>query len=125
MVQVIERTEGRYDVGELGLGQVRGWRPLGCVVLECDCRARLILDGHAFARFWGLGVPSCGVCGGKFISTPLPSERGRAASGWREAQSPEEEARYSWLEGRLERIEGKEARHEYYARLEGRVAVLR
>ncbi len=35
-----------------------------------------------------------------------------------EDRSPVGEFRYSWLEGYLERLEGKEARHEYYAQLE-------
>ncbi len=34
------------------------------------------------------------------------------------AESPKDERRYSWLEDCLERLEGKEARREYYARLE-------
>ncbi len=34
------------------------------------------------------------------------------------AKSPKDECRYSWLEDYLERLEGKEVRREYYARLE-------
>jgi hypothetical protein len=34
------------------------------------------------------------------------------------AGGPEEDRRYSWLEDYLATLEGKEAREEYYARLE-------
>ncbi len=47
VVQAIERTEGRYDVREKELGEVRRWRYPERVVLEWDCRVRLVLDGHA------------------------------------------------------------------------------
>jgi hypothetical protein len=40
------------------------------------------------------------------------------ARGYWEVRNPEEERRYSWLEDCLEWLEGKEARQEYYARLE-------
>ncbi len=41
------------------------------------------------------------------------------ASGYtRETRSPEAKRQYSWLDDYLVRLEGKEARHEYYARLE-------
>lgn len=35
-------------------------------------------------------------------------------------QGPEEGRRYSWRDDCLARLEGKEARHEYYARRERR-----
>ena len=34
------------------------------------------------------------------------------------ADEPREDRRYSWVEGYLARLEGKESREEYYARLE-------
>lgn len=36
----------------------------------------------------------------------------------REARTPEGDHRYSWLEGYLPTLEGKQAREEYYARLD-------
>ena len=36
----------------------------------------------------------------------------------REPRGPEEERHYSWLEDHLARLDGKEVRGEYYARLE-------
>ena len=74
-------------------GLVAGWRS-GNVLLECDCGERFTL----FARI--------------AISEPP------AASEHKETRRPEEEHCYSWLEGYLESLEGKEARQEYYARLE-------
>ena len=41
-----------------------------------------------------------------------------AAGRGARAGGPEEDRRYSWLEDYLEALEGKEAREEYYARLE-------
>lgn len=35
-----------------------------------------------------------------------------------EARPPEDDRRYSWLEGYLPTLEGKQARDEYYARLD-------
>ena len=66
-MKAIERTEGRYDVWEKELGEVRRWRSPERVVLECGCRVRLVLDGHA--SFWheGNGVSKCGFCGARFI----------------------------------------------------------
>ncbi len=39
MVEVIERTEGRYDTYEVEFGTVYRWCP-ECVVVECDCGER-------------------------------------------------------------------------------------
>ncbi len=117
-MEVIERTEGRYDVRELEFGEVRERLSLERVVLECDCRARLVLDGHAAARYSRIEVLECGVCGGRFVLTRMAADRGCTIVGRREARRPEKEHRYSWLEDYLERLEGKEARREYYARLE-------
>lgn len=41
-MQVIERTEGHYDVQEVEFGTVYRWCP-ECVVVECDCGERLTL----------------------------------------------------------------------------------
>ena len=38
-MQVIERTEGHYDVQEVQFGTVYRWCP-ECVVIECDCGER-------------------------------------------------------------------------------------
>ena len=43
---------------------------------------------------------------------------GHDVTGLQAAWSPVEEPRYSWLTGYLERLDGKEARRGYYARLE-------
>lgn len=41
-MQVIERTEGHYDVEEVEFGTLYRWCPQ-CVVVECDCGERLTL----------------------------------------------------------------------------------
>ncbi len=66
------------------------------VLLECSCGERFTLAGHVAVR--------------------EPEEV--VAHGYWEVRSLEEERRYSWLDGCRERLEGKEAREEYYARLE-------
>lgn len=124
VVQVIERTEGRYGVWE-EFGEVRGWRSLERVVLECNCRARLILQDEVSIRRAGLGVLECGICGERFVLTRRMPRRGPTMTGHRRVRSPKEEHRYSWLEDYLGWLEGKEARHEYYARLEERTVIHR
>lgn len=37
---------------------------------------------------------------------------------WRESRDPQPHGSYSWLEDYLVRLDGKEAREEYYARFE-------
>jgi hypothetical protein len=44
MTTVIECTEGHYDVQEAPYGRDYVWCP-GCVEVECDCGARLVLTG--------------------------------------------------------------------------------
>ncbi len=44
--------------------------------------------------------------------------RNGAAARRREPRGPEEGRHYSWLEDHLARLDGKEVRGEYYARLE-------
>jgi hypothetical protein len=41
-MQVIERTEGHYDVEEVEFGTLYRWCP-ECVVVACDCGERLTL----------------------------------------------------------------------------------
>ena len=69
-------------------------RPSGRVVLECGCGERLVITGQVAVH-----------------------EASAADESW-EQRSLEAERHYSWLEDSLEWIEGKEARQEYYARLE-------
>jgi hypothetical protein len=103
VMQVIERTGKHHDVREGEFDRVRGQRLPERVVLECNCRARLVLDGRMSAWHSGFGALECGVCGGRFVVAARTAAH--------------HEHRYSWLEGCLERLEGKEARHKYYARL--------
>jgi hypothetical protein len=53
-MQVIERTEGHYDVEEVEFGTLYRWCPQ-CVVVECDCGERLTLT-HSEST-----CPECGV----------------------------------------------------------------
>jgi hypothetical protein len=54
MPQVIQSTEGRYDVQEVeDFGRVYRWRPES-VVIECDCGARPTCTSSRIA---------CGECG--------------------------------------------------------------
>jgi hypothetical protein len=77
VVQVIERTEVRYDVREGELGEVTGWCFSGPLALECNCRATLILDGEPAIRHAGLWDLECGVCGERFRRTEAPREEFR------------------------------------------------
>ncbi len=52
-MQVIERTEGHYDVQEVEFGTVYRWCP-ECVVVECECGERSILTAS---------TTTCGECG--------------------------------------------------------------
>jgi hypothetical protein len=74
VVQVIERTEVRYDVRERELGEVTEWCSLGPLALECNCRATLVLDSETVIRHAGLGDLECGVCGERFRRTEAPRE---------------------------------------------------
>ncbi len=98
MIQPDKRVERCHEVPERGSEHV---------VLECDCRARLVLVGDACVHH----PLECGMCGEKFVRTA-----GCHRSARREVRRLK--GRYPWLEGCIERLEGKEARHEYYARLE-------
>ena len=90
------------------------------VVLECYCGERLILISPVAARHSERVLLECS-CGERFtlagyVAVREPEEV--VAHGYWEVRSLEEERRYSWLDGCRERLEGKEAREEYYARLE-------
>lgn len=74
------------------LGPVAG-RCSERIFLECDCGEVFTLAGRV------------DVLGPEVVAH------------W-EARRPGEERHYSWLEDCLERLEGREAREEYYARLE-------
>jgi hypothetical protein len=89
------------------------------IVLECDCGERLVVIGPMAFRRSGC-VLEC-VCGGRFTLAGRVAVRDHDhhdVIGHRKVRNPEEERRYSWLEDCLERLRGKEARQEYYARLE-------
>jgi hypothetical protein len=52
-MQIIERTEGLYEVQYVEFGQVYRWRPAS-VVVECSCGAKQNLTGS---------TTECGECG--------------------------------------------------------------
>jgi hypothetical protein len=73
-------------------------------VLECDCKAKLVLDSRVVARLlWHERFDHerfvCSRCEKGFIITGVVFHR------------------CSWMEDYLEQLEGKEAREAYYARL--------
>ena len=90
-------------------------------VLECDdCGERLVHLGSVSVRKAGRVVLECG-CGEEFtVAGHLSvSEPAVVANGYYwEVRGCEEERSYSWLDDCLKWLEGKEAREEYYARLE-------
>jgi hypothetical protein len=81
-----------------------------CVVLECSCGERLAIAGPVSVRRSGR-VLQCD-CGEKFTLT------GRMSILEHDDVTGHQQRRYSWLRDCLERLEGKEARQEYYVRLE-------
>lgn len=58
-MEVIKRTEGRYDTYELEFGTVYRWCP-GCIVVECDCGERPTLTASATI---------CSECGADHVAT--------------------------------------------------------
>jgi hypothetical protein len=75
------------------------------LVLECDCKAKLVLDSHVVARLlWRERFDHegfiCSACEKGFIIAGVVSHR-----------------YYSWMEDYLQQLEGKEAREAYYTRL--------
>jgi hypothetical protein len=126
----IERANGKSSGGgAVGYGGARleerrvRVRHSERVVLECTCGERLVLLGPVAVRCSEGILLECG-CGEVFtlagrVNAPEPEV---AAHWYREARRPGEERHYSWLEGCLERLEGREAREEYYVRLEHAVS---
>ena len=53
-MQIIERTEGHYDVREVEFGKVYKWCP-ECVLVECDCGETPTLTSFETTCAW------CGV----------------------------------------------------------------
>ena len=88
-------------------------------VFECDCGEKLVLLGSVTVRNGGRVVLECD-CGERFALAGrlAPSEPEVVAHEYWEVPSGEVERRYSWLDDCFEWLEGKEAREEYYARLE-------
>ena len=89
-------------------------------VFECDCCGeKLVLLGSVTVRNGGRVVLECD-CGERFALAGrlAPSEPEVVAHEYWEAASGEVVRRYSWLDDWFEWLEGKEAREEYYARLE-------
>jgi hypothetical protein len=88
-------------------------------VFECDCGERLVLLGSVVVRNGGRVVLECD-CGERFTLAGrlAPSEPEVVAHEYWEVPSHEVERRYSSLDDCFEWLEGKEAREEYYARLE-------
>lgn len=66
VVQVIECAERRYEVREECV-KVRGWHSPEHVVLECSCRARLILNEQELIRGGQIDGLECGICGREFV----------------------------------------------------------
>ena len=90
------------------------------VVLKCDWVERVFRISPVAARRSERVLLECS-CGERFtlagyVAVREPEEV--VAHGYWEVRSLEEERRYSWLDGCCERFEGREAREEYYARLE-------
>ncbi len=67
-MQVIERTEGHYDVQEVEFGTVYRWCP-ECVVVECYCGERLTLT-HSQST-----CPACGADHASIVREELAARR--------------------------------------------------
>ncbi len=85
-MEVIERTEGRYDTYEVEFGTVYRWCP-ECVVVECDCGERSTLTAS---------MTICSECGADHAPTiqqELNSRqlREETAHPWRYEAEREEE----------------------------------
>lgn len=118
MGTVAGSTEATYDDARVREGRVRERRSRR-IILDCNCGERFILVGSVDVRRAGR-VLEC-VCGERFTLSGRVAVRDyddHEVIEHREARSLEEERRYSWLEDCLERLEGREARQEYYARFE-------
>jgi hypothetical protein len=80
IVQVIERTEGHYDVQEVEFGTVYRWCP-DCVLVECDCGETLTLTGSETTCV-GCGTDHAAVVQKKLAARRLKDE---TAHPWRYA----------------------------------------
>jgi hypothetical protein len=101
MTQTIERDLSRIDKSAEMLPLDRIFREdTERFVLECDCRSKLVLSSFVVAWLIWHDKFECGFCGKGFIITEMVSDR------------------YSWVADYSECLEGKEARQEYYSRLE-------
>jgi hypothetical protein len=76
-MQVLERTEGHYDVRKVEFGTVYRWCP-DCVVVECECSERLLLT-HAETS-----CEECGIDHADFVREELAARR------------PEDETLHPW-----------------------------
>ena len=67
MVQLTNQylQEEHHEARGAPFGGVPGWRSGWRLVLECDCRARLVLDGEVALRR-SRRVLQCGLCGKRF-----------------------------------------------------------
>jgi hypothetical protein len=72
-MQVIERTEGHYEVQEVEFGTVYRWCP-ECVVVECDCGERLTLTRSESTRSEST-CPECGADHAAIIREDLATRR--------------------------------------------------
>jgi hypothetical protein len=70
-MRVIERIEGHYEAQEVEFGRVYRWTP-ETVVIDCDCRERLLLTGFA---------TTCKGCGADRTLHPWRYARDRVGSG--------------------------------------------
>jgi hypothetical protein len=101
MAQLIERDLSGIDKGAetLPLDKISR-EDTERFVLGCDCRCKLVLSSFVVAWLIWHDKFECGFCGKGFIITEMMSDH------------------YSWIEDYSEWLEGKEARQEYYSRLE-------
>ncbi len=79
-MQIIDRTEGHYDVREVEFGTVYRWCP-DCVLVECDCGERLTLTGSETTCVW-CGTDHASIVRGKLAARRPKDEN---AHPWRYA----------------------------------------
>jgi Zn finger protein HypA/HybF involved in hydrogenase expression len=84
-MQVIERTEGHYDVQEVEFGTVYRWCP-ECVVVECYCGERQTLT-HSQST-----CPECDADHAAIVREELAARRARDESihPWHYAENRQE-----------------------------------
>lgn len=103
---------GETRVGERRVRARRSER----LVFECGCGEKILLGGPLFVRRSG-SVLECD-CGERFIVSGCVTVRAVSERDIQKIQNSGEKRRCAWLEDCLERLEGREAREEYYMRLE-------